>query len=309
MPRWRHALDEWFRTHHGVINTTQLLGLGCSLRTLRRMVASGELRRVFPGVFIGRQWPDSQLQQFGAMCARDPDVVVAFTSGCHHWGYRRVEDTRLHALVPHTSALSLDGVIVHRCRQIDPVEMVQRPDGIRVTSPPRTLFDSADMLGLSAARSVMEQILHEGYCTLETIIDTFVRLRHPHRPGSRTMADVLASRPKWRAALHSDLEHRVLEEVARQGLPPVVAQCPVVLPGGRTIHLDFGWPEWKLGLEVDDPAWHAGVEPSRRDAYRDRKAAVVGWHVLRVSKIDVQGLLAEAIGDVREVMAQRRSAA
>lgn len=305
MSPWRLALDDWFRTHVGVISSAQLLALGCSDRTMRRMVHRGELSRIYPGVLLSPQFPDARLQRMGAMCARDPDVLVAFTLACWTWGMRRVEDHRFHALIPHASALQLDGVVMHRCRQIDPVDIVRRPDGIRLTSPPRTLFDSADMLGLSAARSVMEQILHERMCTLGTILDTYMRLRHPHRPGSRTMAEVIASRPKWSAALQSDLEHRVLEEIVRQGLPAASPQWPLVLPDGETIHLDFGWPQWQLGLEVDDPAWHDGFEPARRDAYRDRKAAVVGWHVLRVAKIDVNGRLTEAVDDVRRVMALR----
>ena len=116
---------------------------------------------------------------------------------------------------------------------------MERPDGIRVASPPRTLFDSADLLGISAARSVMEQILNEKMCGLETIIDTFTRLAHPRRPGTATMAAVIASRPKWRRALHSDLEEKVLEEIERQHLPLATTQCPVQLPCGDVIHLDF----------------------------------------------------------------------
>lgn len=155
MKPWRPALDDWFRTHVGIISSSELFALGCSERTLRRMVARGELTTLHPGVFGTRQWPDERMQRLAAMCARDPDVLVAFTTACRSWSFRRVTDDRLHALVPHTSAITLEGVIVHRCRQIDPVDIVERPDGIRLTSPPRTLFDSADMLGLSAARSVI----------------------------------------------------------------------------------------------------------------------------------------------------------
>jgi very-short-patch-repair endonuclease len=203
----------------------------------------------------------------------------------------------------------IDGIVVHRCRRIDPVDIVDRPDGIRLTSPPRSLFDSADMLGLSVARSVMEQILHEELCTLGTITDTFARLAHPNRPGSRTMAEVIASRPTWRQALHSDLEQRVLVEIERQLLPSPVTQCPVQLPMGRVIHLDFGWPEWRVGLEVDDPAWHAGFEERHRDMGRDRKAAMVGWSVSRVSKIDVESALRDAIGDIATIIRARSLAA
>ncbi|MBI4884836.1 MAG: hypothetical protein HY826_12365 [Actinobacteria bacterium] len=309
MPLWQAELDAWFRAHHGIINATALHHLGCSVRTVRRMVDRQQLTAVQPGVYLSRQWPLGREQLLAAACARNPSALIGFTSAARLWGLRRVEDRRIHILVPHGASPKLDGVIVHRCRRIDEVDMVQRADGIRLTSPPRTLFDSADLLGLSAARSVMEQLLHEKRCTLDTIVGTYVRLAHPNRPGTRTMADVLASRPTWRQALHSDLELRVLEEIERQQLPPVESQCPVVLADGRVIHIDFGWPRWKVGLEVDDPAWHAGVEERHRDANRDRKATAVGWAVPRISKIDVQGTdLADAIRDVSVILQRRISA-
>ena len=220
MPTWRPSFDEWLSTHQGIISNSRLQTLGCSPRTVSRMVARGDLIAMQPGVFRSRQWPAGVLQQLAAICARNPRAVIAFTTAAMLWTFRRVSDKRLHVLVPHGSSPALHGAVVHRCRRIDEVDIVERPDGIRVTSPPRTLFDSADLLGVSAARSVMEQILHERMCGLETIIDTFTRLAHPQRPGTTTMAAVIASRPKWRRALQSDLEQRVLEEIERQRRSP-----------------------------------------------------------------------------------------
>jgi len=308
MPTWRSPVDHWLGGHHGIITAAKLIALGCSERTIRRMVASGALIAVYPGVFRGRQWHDGVMPRLVAVCDRVPDATVAFTTGSRLWGWRRVDDDRTHILIPHGSASAPDGVVVHRCRQIDPVDIVHRPDGIRVTSPPRTLFDSADLLGRSATRSVLEQLLHERTCTLETVIDTYLRLSHPRRPGSTVLGEVLSSRPKWRAALQSDLELRVDEAMRRQGLPAPVPQCPVTLPSGRTIHLDFGWPQWQVGLEVDDPSWHAGELERHRDTNRDRKAGTVGWFVARVTKIDVNGALEDALSDVDTIINLRKVA-
>ena len=275
MVKWQSGVDAWFRTHHGVASADTLAALGMSSSTMHRWVRQERLVRVFPGVFRTTQWPDDPESFAAAACASHPEVSIAFTTAVKFWRARRARDNGFHVLVPHDCVLELPGIVVHRSRLIEPVDIVERRDGIRLTSPPRTLFDSADMLGFSATRSVMEQFLHEGMCTLGTIIDTFSRLAHPRRPGTLTMAEVIASRPPWRKALQSDLELRVFEEIDRQGLPQPIAQCPVALPTGATIHLDFGWPEWKVGLEVDDPAWHAGVEERHRDAHRDRKAATV----------------------------------
>lgn len=308
MNAWRATVDKWLGGHHGIITAVKLRELGCSERTLRRMTAAGELVVVYPGVFRSSQSPDGVMPQLVALCDRHPDALIACTTGSKLWGWRRIEDERTHILVPHGSAAAPPGVIVHRCRKIDPVDIVHRPDGIRVTSPPRTLFDSAELLGRSATRSVLEQILHERTCTLETVIDTYLRLSHPRRPGSTVLGDVLSSRPKWRAALQSDLEHRVDEAIRRHGMSTPVAQCPVALPSGRTIHLDFGWPQWKVGLEVDDPSWHAGEAERHRDTNRDRKAGTVGWFVARVTKLDINGALDEAVADLAAIIDLRKVA-
>lgn len=305
MPGWSLKLDEFFRTHHGIAAVRDLRALGVADRTVSRMVASGRLRALLPGVYISAQWPVGPIQLMRAACARNSSALIGFTTAARLWGLRKISDQRVHVLVPHGNSPELDGIEVHRCRRIDAVDIVERDDGIRLTSPPRTVFDSADLLGLSTTRSVMEQVINERMCDLQSFIDTFMRLRHPHRPGTRTMREVLRSRPNWSRALQSHLELLVLEEIERQGLPRPVAQCPLHLADGTTMHLDFGWPKWRVGLEVDDPTWHAGFEERQRDNRRDRKAAALDWMVPRLSRLEVDHALADGIHDVAAVLRRR----
>lgn len=309
MAKWQHDVDQYLRSHLGVASTSQLTDLGMSRSTIHRWAAEERLVRLLPGTFLSSQVQPGLEQWCAAVCVTHPLSVIGFSTASRLWHHRGVRHNGLHVLVPHSLHLDIPGVIVHRCRRIDPVDVVHRPDGIRLTSPPRTVFDSADMLGYDATRSIIEQLLHERICTLDTIIDTFSRLAHPHRPGTRILEEVLRSKPKWQRALQSDLELKVLDEIRRQGIPEPVAQCPVRLPDGSTIHLDFGWPEWKVGLEVDDPAWHTGAAATHRDARRDRKAGTIGWSVPRVTRTDVETGLRDAISDVAELLARRASAA
>lgn len=305
MERWHGPVDDWLRTHHGIIGRSGLEHCGMPLRTAERWAERGRFERLMPGVYKSRQWPESLEQRCAAACARNDRAVISFTTGIRLWHLRRALVNGVHVLIDHGVTPELPGVVVHRCRRIDPVDIVERPDGIRVASPPRALFDAADMLGFEATRSVLEQILNDQLCTIGTVADTVTRLFHPNRPGARTMLDVVASRPKWQRALQSDLELKVLAEIERQCLPAPVPQCRLTLPDGTPIHLDFGWPQWKVGLEVDDPAWHAGAAEQQRDHRRDRKAIILGWVVPRVARLDVEGPLRDAISDVGEIIRQR----
>ena len=302
---WRRSMDAWFSTHLGIISVAKLVEFGCGERNIAQMVERQELITMLPGVFRSAQWPCNREQILAAVCARNLAAMIGFTTAGQEWGLRRMIDPRIHVLVPHGRSPEMEGVVVHRCRRIDPVDIVQRPNGIRLTSPPRTIFDSADMIGSEATTSALEQLLNEQKVTFGTISDTVHRLYHPQRPGSKTMLAVIRGRPAWRAALQSDLEVKVLEEMSRQSLPLPVTQFPMRLPGReRDIVVDFAWPAFRLAVEVDHQAWHDGAADSHADKGRDRKLATIGWASARITDIDVNGGLREAVADIGTILAR-----
>ncbi len=303
--RWQCLVDGWFADHHGAITAARLEAFGCSDATIRRMVQRGELIRMASGVYRSRATPQTALQRMSAVCQRYRQLCIGFLTACSLWSIRGIgPQPRIHVLVDNPITPDFPGLIVHRCRRIDPVDIVVRPDGIRLASPPRAVFDAADMMGPSTCASAVEQIVDQ-YCQFETVVDTLRRLGHPRRPGTKTMTAVIRSRPAWQQAVQSGLEHSVMEEIAAQGLPRPVTQHRITLPTGRTIRFDFAWPEQRVALEVDHPAWHDGAEQSHRDKLRDRKAATIGWETVRVTNLDVHGGLAEAVHDVALVLVRR----
>jgi hypothetical protein len=306
---WTRSMEEFLSAHLGIISSDRLVEIGCPRRTIANMVADGRLITMLPGVFRSRQWPCNREQVMAAVCARNLAAMIGYTTAGQLWAMRRMTDPAIHVLISHGCSPEMEGVVVHRCRRVDPIDIVQRPDGIRLTSPPRTLFDSADMLGHEATTSVLEQLLNEQRLTFGTVIDTLQRLYHPRRPGSSTMLAVIRSRPDWRAALQSDLEVRVLAEISRQGLPEPQPQFRQLLPDRRQVVIDFAWPLFKLAVEVDHPAWHAGSLESHADKGRDRKLATIGWTSARITDIDVQSGLREAVADIGAILGNLSHAA
>jgi hypothetical protein len=201
---WRDAMNIWLGGHSGVITRSKLLEFGCSDRTVTRLVDRRELATVFPGVFRSAHWPRAEEQLITAACLINPNVMVGFGTAARLWGFRRLPaDKTIHVLVPHGSSPTFPGVTVHRCRRIDAIDVVERIDGVRLTSPTRTLFDSADYLGFETTTSVLEQLINDGRGTFETHAATVARLGHHRRPGTRTMVKVIGARPKWRRALQA----------------------------------------------------------------------------------------------------------
>lgn len=305
---WMSKAQTWMHEHVGVIPINTLVEFGCPRRDAYRLVGSGQFELLMPGVLRSTHWPLGPAQWMMAACLRNPRAVLCTWTAARLWKFRSLpnyQDGIVHVVVPAGCSPEMPGVFVHRARRLAPVDVVERSDRLRLTSPTRTLFDLADDLGAQRTGSVLEQLVNDEHGTIATHASTVARLGHPGRAGTRTMQQVISSRPAWRRAVQSELERRVLDEIAAHGLPTPSVQHQVRMPGGRRIRFDFAWPELLLALEVDHPFWHAAAAESHRDKHRDLEMATIGWQTLRITDLDVSGGLAAAIASVGRVLASR----
>jgi len=299
----------WAADRRGIVSVKQLTAEGASRRDVYRLVERNEFRIIMPGVLASTHHPCDREQLMVAACTADADVSISMTTAAHLWSFRRMrDDADVHALVHHGRRLSLPGVIVHQCRDISPSDIVLRSDGVRLTSPVRTWFDCADVMGSRVATANLEYLLDSGKGTMVTYAGVVTRLGSPGRPGSRMAKLVLASRDEWSHVLQSELERIVLDEIRAQGLPEPERQFVVQIPGFGSVRFDFAWPEWRVALEVDHWFWHAGRDASRRDKQRDLAALAIGWRVPRVEDLDVAKGLPMAIRRVADVLTIARAA-
>ena len=305
---WMAAAQTWLHEHDGVLPISTLVGFGCTRRDAYRLVDDGQFALVMPGVLRSKHWPLGKAQLMMAACLRNPSAVLCTWTAARMWGLRSLpthQDEVVHVVVPAGCSPELPGVIVHRSRQLTTTDIVRRDDGLRLTSPTRTLFDLADDLGAQRTSSIFEQLVNEQRGTVATHAATVARVGHPGRSRTRTMRAVIASRPAWRRAVQSELEHRILAEIRAQSLPEPVVQHRVRKPDGTWARFDFAWPVLGVALEVDHPFWHAWATESHRDKHRDLVMATVGWQTLRITDLDVNGGLVQSIRNVAVVLALR----
>lgn len=302
---WKPLVRSWAQEHAGIVSIDRAMQFGASRRSAYRLADGDDFALIMPGVLRSTHTPLTEVQLMTAACVRNPDAVIALTTAAKQWKFRSItKDDAVYMMVPHGTSPIMPGVTVVRCRRIDPVDIVERADGLRITSPPRTVFDCADKIGRLATQSNVELLLDTGKCTMPTLVATATRLASPTRPGSRTMREVLQSRPGWSVAVQSELELLVLNEIRRQGLPDPVTQYRLDLATG-SIRFDFAWPDVAVALEVDHPYWHAGAASNDRDKRRDRQAAAHGWLTVRLTDLDVSGGLAAAIREVAMILKRR----
>jgi predicted transcriptional regulator of viral defense system len=285
---WKADMNHLFSQQFGMISARQLIEKGCSERTIRRMASEGALQTVLPGVFRSPSWPMGREQLMVAGCLRNSAAALAFTTAGQIHGLRKMFDDRVHLLVPHGSSPDLPGLVVHRCRKIDPEDIVPLGNGMRVTSVARTLFDVGGVIGHRRVVSALENALDRKLVNMDAMSEVTLRLFHRRRPGSREIRSALLARSDWTSALQSDLEVRVLAAIRRAGVPMPVVQYELSFEDGHIVRFDFAWPHIRVALEVDHSFWHVGSEESRKDKQRDRKVATLSWQTLRITEDDVR---------------------
>jgi hypothetical protein len=300
------ALHAWLSCHHGITSHSVLESLGFSRWAISRLVSSDRLEPVAKGIYRSPTHPFGRIQLMVAACLLVPDGAIGFTTAGQEWGFRRMSDLRVHLLVPHGSSPTIGGVVVHRCRRIDPVDLTaRRLDGVRLTSPPRTLLDAASIIGVEGTESAIEQALDEHRCTIGTLMATSRRLHHGNRPGSAAFEQVLVSRPKWRGLAKSELERTVRAAVVQAGLPAPQMNWPFQLSPTEPIFIDLAWVPWRIAAEVDHPFWHDRDVEIRRDKRRDRKLQAMGWATPRLTQHDIDHELDAAVDDLMALLVQR----
>jgi hypothetical protein len=299
VPTFTVRLAHWVRDHHGVVASDELARLGITDGQRRLLVESGVLTVVHEGVYQCAATPDSFESRCAALCAADASLVIACMSAGRLWGLRRCADAPdVHVMTARLTKPVLHGALVHRTSSLPPMDVVVWPDGIRVTSPPRTVFDLARHLGDLDLESVIEQVLDRRHCTVPTLYAVGRRLCRRGRPGSDRFARVMSSRPAWRRPADSHPEVVLRGALASAGLRGLVTQPAVKLPDGSVIHPDLGIPGDGFYIEIDDAAWHAGRLDAAYDRRRDRLVRLTGATVERVDTSDVTGRLAATVSEL-----------
>ena len=240
MPSLDGTVAKWMRAHPSTLSTEQLARLGVTEAQRRNLVRDGVLERVVDGAyrFVGVE-PD-ELSRCLALCAsREPWVR------------------------PYRTAL------------IDADDVIVRIDGIRITTPSRTVIDLTRWLTDEEVATATEYVLSEGLCTYDSLIRCAERLNTPGRPWVRRLVRVLEGRRPGQPR-ESDWERRVCDALITRGVADLQCQVYESLPGYGNVRFDFAIPALWMVIEVDVHPEHRTLEGRAGDCRRDRTFRRVG---------------------------------
>jgi hypothetical protein len=234
----------------GLMSRAQLADVGLGRGAIRHRLETGEFTRLFRGVFaIGRTAVSPRGWARAALLAVGPDAVLSHRSAAFVWGLADPPPT-VHVSVAGRRLRPRPGLTPHTVVPYLPDEVRIR-DGLRVTSPLRTLRD----------------LRHD---------DDLERLAAEAHLARLAPADALGALVPNHAPTRSTLERAMRRIVDQAGLPQPLVNHHVA---GR--ECDFVWPRERVIAETD--GWH--VHGSRRsfedDRARDAALAALGYVVVR----------------------------
>ena len=184
-------------------------------------------------------------------------------------------------IAPGESGRKVAGIRAH------PVALPNRHEtgtcqGIPCTSPARTLVDIASEVGTRTLRSAFERAAVKGLLDVEAIEAAATRPTRGVGAARALVAEWRDAEPR-RQRLKSPLEAKLLPLLASRGIAPSRANAAVKLASGRTIEVDFLWPDQKVVVEADSRDFHATPVAFERDRWRDRELLRAGYSSLRVT--------------------------
>jgi very-short-patch-repair endonuclease len=255
------------------VSVAQLRHLDADKQWVKRRVAMGWLVHVFRGVYgIGHPPRTRRGWYVAALLAGGERSVLSHTTAAAIQELASA-GRQLHLTVPRT-ARGIDGVRTHRPRTLR-LEDIVVVDGLRVTSPARTLIDLADFRKRRLLEKAIDQAeYHRLHLPLGEVHD---RLRK--RPRAGLLKAVIATHVAGSTITESEAEELFLEIVRRAGMPMPAPQRNM---WGR--RRDFLWPAQRVVVEVDGRKAHDRGNAFERDAIRDAEVVINGHRPLRFTR-------------------------
>jgi very-short-patch-repair endonuclease len=277
---------------HGVASLAQLGALGMSDRMVRGWVAAARLQRIHQGVYVvGHTALRREGHWLAAVLACGRDAVLSHHASAALQDLAAPREGRIDVTVPGRVGRTRRGIRVHSGNRL-PSDERDIVAGIRCTSITRTIIDLAAVLTQRGVEQVCERAVRINAFDLYEL--NRLRARHRGRRGIARLGAVLAAWDDDLVRARSELEVLFLKLVIEAGIERPLVNRTIAI-GGRTIEVDFHWPDARLVVETDGRAFHDNPLARRRDADRDQALAAAGWLVERFDWEDVTGHQRQAL--------------
>lgn len=225
------------------------------------------------------------------------DATASHASAGRLWPLDGFEATEaVEITVPVGRHTSLDGVTVHRTRNLHPRDRT-RIGEIPVTRVERTLIDIALSADEEALEIATESAIRRGFTTTERLARRVGD--HWGKHGLRPLRYFIRlqqekpSKSRWEVKLR-----RLIREA---GLPEPVREFSV-WDGEKMREVDLAYPDGLIAIEYDSYTWHSRRQEWERTHTRSANLISLGWTVLPVTMDDIELRPEETIEKIRRIL-------
>jgi Protein of unknown function (DUF559) len=263
------------------------------------MLRGSRFRRVFRGVYVCRDLPQSPLLDLdAALLALPAKAAASHLSAAAVFGLPVRRLHRVHVVVRRGWLESrIDGICVHEARGAR--EIVEHR-GYRVTSPARTFVDLGDLLALVDLVVVGDAIVRLGLCSPIRLCEEAATARTRRVRLARRAAALV--RPR----VDSPMETRLRLLLVLAGLPEPRTNVDVRADDGLWLaRPDLSYPELRVAIEYDGRHHLLDDEQWARDIGRKEALDRRGWRVIVVTARDLDRDPDSTIRRVLDVLRER----
>lgn len=265
------------RRQGNVATRDDLLRLGIHSGQLTRIVRTGSLVRLFPGVLTlcGAQ-DDPLVRLRGALLAVGGDVMASHASAGWVQGLLDRPPAIIHVAAVGSNRRRIPGIFVHRVSGDLPTLSYR---GVRCTTPARTLLDLAAVSTSAQINRYVDRALEAG---LVRVCDL---AQDKGRRGRAALERSLRELGHLGAPGASVLESEMHRLVTRYRLP--VPKIQVETGQNGQYRVDCRYEEERLTVELYGYTWHHSPEQMQHDLERQRQLTLQGETVLIFTWADV----------------------
>jgi hypothetical protein len=242
----------------GHVTTAQLEGLGISRAAASKRAEQGALIRVYNGVYAVGRLPATHTDRcHGALLACGKRSAIAHASAGAYWGILKRPSDPLHVAVV-VRRRPQPGLQIHFLPKLMRSDVWTTAEGLRITSPARTLLDLTPTLDDKRLAWQSTNLRLRKLATMDDYLS--VLRRNPRHPGAKRLAKAVGAEQEAPYRSPYELEWPPFAE--KYGLPPykmntkLLGTRPDVLftPDRLIVELD-GW-----GPHSDKEAFEADRE-------------------------------------------------
>lgn len=278
----------------GLLTREQAVGIGMSRSMVEQRIESGIWVIRHPGVYAIAGTPMSwNHKAMAAVLAAGSDAVASHLTAAALHGLDGVDRTRVAVTVGGTTALRLQGVMVHRSLVLTPPDR-SSIDGIPVMSVACTLVHCTGLLSMGQLARIVDDALVRRLVTIAEIAETAERFGPAPGRRMKTLRLLVAERGSEADTAGSRPEMRLFRVLRAGGLPEPVGQHRVRC-GPKEYFIDAAYPEVRLALEYQGFDAHRTRVAFDGDAKRTRRLVAAGWRVLTFTSKDTDAEIVQSV--------------